>query len=41
VLERGFDCERATFTQFYGSRGLDAALLLIPRTGFLRGPTAG
>jgi GH15 family glucan-1,4-alpha-glucosidase len=35
VLEHGFDAERGTFTQFYGSRGLDAALLLIPRTGFL------
>jgi GH15 family glucan-1,4-alpha-glucosidase len=35
VLEHGFDSGRGTFTQFYGSRGLDAALLLIPRTGFL------
>ena len=35
VCERGFDGERNTFTQFYGSRGLDAALLLIPATGFL------
>jgi GH15 family glucan-1,4-alpha-glucosidase len=35
VLERGFDRERGTFTQFYGSRGLEAALLLIPQTGFL------
>jgi GH15 family glucan-1,4-alpha-glucosidase len=35
VLTKGFDTERGTFTQFYGSRGLDAALLLIPRTGFL------
>jgi GH15 family glucan-1,4-alpha-glucosidase len=35
VCERGFDAERGTFTQFYGSRGLDAALLLIPRVGFL------
>jgi GH15 family glucan-1,4-alpha-glucosidase len=35
VCERGFDPERNTFTQFYGSTGLDAALLLIPRVGFL------
>lgn len=35
VLERGFDRRRGTFTQFYGSEGLDAALLLIPRVGFL------
>jgi GH15 family glucan-1,4-alpha-glucosidase len=35
VCARGFDAERRTFTQFYGSRGLDAALLLVPRLGFL------
>ena len=35
VCEHGFDADRGTFTQFYGSRGLDAALLLIPRVGFL------
>lgn len=35
VCERGFDARRGTFTQFYGSEGLDAALLLIPRVGFL------
>ncbi|MFD1659736.1 glycoside hydrolase family 15 protein [Streptomyces caeni] len=35
VCERGFDPERNTFTQYYGSRGLDAALLLIPHVGFL------
>jgi len=35
VCARGFDAERGTFTQFYGSRGLDAALLLLPRLGFL------
>ena len=35
VCERGFDAERNTFTQAYGSRELDAALLLIPRVGFL------
>ncbi|MEU3944748.1 glycoside hydrolase family 15 protein [Streptomyces sp. NPDC029526] len=35
VCEKGFDPERNTFTQSYGSRELDAALLLIPRVGFL------
>lgn len=35
VCEKGYDPERGTFTQFYGSRELDAALLLIPRVGFL------
>ncbi|WP_053709795.1 glycoside hydrolase family 15 protein [Streptomyces sp. NRRL B-3648] len=35
VCEKGFDPDRNTFTQYYGSRELDAALLLIPRVGFL------
>jgi GH15 family glucan-1,4-alpha-glucosidase len=35
VCEHGYDAERNTFTQFYGSRGLDAALLLMPRVRFL------
>jgi GH15 family glucan-1,4-alpha-glucosidase len=35
VCERGYDAGRNTFTQFYGSSGLDAALLLLPRVGFL------
>jgi len=35
VCDRGFDAERNSFTQFYGSNGLDSALLLIPRVGFL------
>ncbi|MFI6372492.1 glycoside hydrolase family 15 protein [Streptomyces sp. NPDC050546] len=35
VCERGYDPGRNTFTQSYGSRELDAALLLIPRVGFL------
>jgi GH15 family glucan-1,4-alpha-glucosidase len=35
VCAKGFDADRGTFTQFYGSRGLDAALLLLPRVGFL------
>jgi GH15 family glucan-1,4-alpha-glucosidase len=35
VCAKGFDVHRNTFTQYYGSTGLDAALLLIPRVGFL------
>ncbi|WP_328909422.1 glycoside hydrolase family 15 protein [Streptomyces sp. NBC_00234] len=35
VCERGYDPVRNTFTQSYGSRALDAATLLIVRTGFL------
>jgi GH15 family glucan-1,4-alpha-glucosidase len=35
VCERAFDPERNTFTQSYGSRELDASLLLIPLVGFL------
>ncbi|GHE96135.1 glucoamylase [Streptomyces longispororuber] len=35
VCARGYDARRNTFTQSYGSDELDAALLLIPRTGFL------
>ncbi|ROQ70260.1 GH15 family glucan-1,4-alpha-glucosidase [Streptomyces sp. 840.1] len=35
VCTKGFDPERNTFTQSYGSMELDAATLLIPRVGFL------
>jgi len=35
VCEKGYDPVRNTFTQSYGSRELDAATLLIIRTGFL------
>jgi GH15 family glucan-1,4-alpha-glucosidase len=35
VCERGYDAERKTFTQSYGSRGLDAATLMIALVGFL------
>jgi GH15 family glucan-1,4-alpha-glucosidase len=35
VCAKGYDADRQTFTQFYGSRSLDAALLLIPQLGFL------
>jgi GH15 family glucan-1,4-alpha-glucosidase len=35
VLERGFDKERGTFVQAYGSSDLDAAVLVIPMVRFL------
>src|SRR4051794_17062893 len=35
VLERGFDVELNSFTQSYGSKRLDASLLVIPLVGFL------
>ncbi len=35
VLDKGFDAERGTFVQHYGTREVDAALLLIPTVGFL------
>jgi GH15 family glucan-1,4-alpha-glucosidase len=35
VCERGYDAERNTFVQSYGSDRLDASLLLIPLVGFL------
>jgi GH15 family glucan-1,4-alpha-glucosidase len=35
VCEKGYDPERNTFTQSYGSQELDASLLLIPQVGFL------
>ncbi|MFI8964818.1 glycoside hydrolase family 15 protein [Streptomyces sp. NPDC053493] len=35
VCAKGYDPERNTFTQAYGSRELDAATLLIPQVGFL------
>jgi GH15 family glucan-1,4-alpha-glucosidase len=37
VCEKGYDRERRTFTQSYGSRALDAATLMIPKVGFLPG----
>jgi GH15 family glucan-1,4-alpha-glucosidase len=40
VCEQGWDAERGTFTQSYGSEALDAATLLIPRSGFLPGDDA-
>jgi GH15 family glucan-1,4-alpha-glucosidase len=35
ILDKGFDPDRGTFTQYYGSQELDAALLMIPLVGFL------
>jgi GH15 family glucan-1,4-alpha-glucosidase len=35
ILDRGYDKRRGTFTQYYGSAELDAALLMIPLVGFL------
>jgi GH15 family glucan-1,4-alpha-glucosidase len=35
VLERGFDAELGSFTQSYGSKELDASLLMLPLVGFL------
>ena len=35
VCEHAYDISRHTFTQFYGSRHLDASLLMIPLVGFL------
>ncbi len=35
ILANGYDADRNTFVQAYGSKELDASLLLIPRVGFL------
>jgi len=35
VCDRGYDADRNTFTQYYGSRALDASVLLIGSVGFL------
>ncbi len=37
VCERGYDSERRTFTQYYGSTELDASVPNIPLVGFLPG----
>jgi GH15 family glucan-1,4-alpha-glucosidase len=37
VCEHGYDRERNTFTQYYGSKELDASVLNIPLVGFLPG----
>ncbi|MEA3156829.1 MAG: hypothetical protein QOK44_4418 [Betaproteobacteria bacterium] len=35
VCRNGFDAERGTFVQYYGSKAVDASLLMIPQVGFL------
>ena len=35
VCERGYDARRNSFVQFYGSKGLDASLLIMALVGFL------
>ena len=35
VCTRGFDTERDAFVQYFGSKSLDASLLMIPLVGFL------
>jgi GH15 family glucan-1,4-alpha-glucosidase len=35
VCTQGFDRDRNTFVQYYGSRDLDASLLMLPLVGFL------
>jgi len=35
VCRHGYDSERNTFTQYYGSEQLDASLLMMPLVGFL------
>jgi len=37
ICAQGYDAERNTFVQSYGSRELDASALLIPQVGFLPG----
>jgi GH15 family glucan-1,4-alpha-glucosidase len=37
VCDRGYDPDRRTFTQYYGSKELDASVLNIPLVGFLPG----
>jgi GH15 family glucan-1,4-alpha-glucosidase len=35
VTSKGFNTDKAAFTQYYGSDGLDASVLMIPIVGFL------
>ena len=35
VCRQGYNADRGAFTQYYGSRDLDASLLMIPLVGFL------
>jgi GH15 family glucan-1,4-alpha-glucosidase len=35
ICARGFDAEKNSFVQYYGAKGVDGSLLLIPQVGFL------
>ncbi len=35
ILEQGYDADKKTFTQYFGSSELDASLLMLPLVGFL------
>lgn len=37
ILEHGFDEDRGTFTQHYGTAEVDASLLMLPMVGFIAG----
>ena len=37
VLEKGYDAERGTFVQHYGTTEVDASLLVLPLVGFIDG----
>ncbi len=37
VMEHGYDAERGSFTQHYGTSEVDASLLILPLVGFLDG----
>jgi GH15 family glucan-1,4-alpha-glucosidase len=37
VCREGYDAERGSFVQYYGSKDVDASLLMIPLVGFLPG----
>ena len=37
VLEHGYDAERGTFVQHYGTTAVDASLLVLPLVGFVAG----
>jgi GH15 family glucan-1,4-alpha-glucosidase len=34
IETQGFDAQRGTYTQYYGSKGVDASLLQLPQVGF-------
>ena len=36
VLAKGYDAERGAFVQAYGSKALDASILMLPLVGFIR-----